>query len=210
MLCFAIYWSLSLAMAVILLVIAIYYFSLHRSIYKASNRLENSGNSIDSMERIQMAISDDRENYKEILLDSRSSVWKRLYLCFIIFFVLSYLSRFFSFFLKKVISANTDFDLTELQGQYFALVIGIFHKEVSETCSFARDSAGYFTLFVLLLLERRAEQWYFNKMGIESVSIFSEKQRASEESSLHCIPANQLIRDNEQELGVNQQQVAGN
>lgn len=150
---FAVYWKLSISTGVILIIFCCYYFQFHSSVY---NNVSNINQAKYSLVQARESIANDDKVYQELLMLKRTAYWKALYVCFVICIILSYASRF----TEEIIGAHLNVI------RYIGLVLGCYHGEISHPVGFFYDTLGYLMLFIFLLIEKKATQWSFNRMGL--------------------------------------------
>eukprot|EP01022_Parablepharisma_sp_SALTPOND_P021454 TRINITY_DN424_c0_g1_i1.p1 TRINITY_DN424_c0_g1~~TRINITY_DN424_c0_g1_i1.p1 ORF type:complete len:2708 (-),score=170.36 TRINITY_DN424_c0_g1_i1:63-8186(-) len=199
MLLFAIFWKLSLATASILIIICCYYFSLHSTTYKDAIESYGELGRVSTLSQAQESLKVSASHYKENLISTRKKYWKVLYITFIVCIFLSYMSRFIEVvythqlpYSTNVLSMAKWFFVT----RFMALWSGFYHGELSKTATFGQDCLGYFLLFILLLIEWKAIQWYHNRMNIENEPRMDPGESVEPiDDTTHCLPIEDLFEN---------------
>ncbi len=203
MLLLAVFWKLSLATGTIVIVLCAYYIELHSKSYKNFAVAQNEG--VPSLAEAQQSLNVSSQAYKELRTRMRSYYWKILYVVCLVCLMMTYYSRFIEvIYLKELSSSDSDVSISKYFSivRFLSLFMGFYHGEESHPTTFANDTLGYFLFFVLLLLERKSAQWYFNHMDVNKQSASEEDEYvetadAGEDSS-HCMPVQELIQKAQQ------------
>jgi len=213
MLTLTIFWNLSLASCVLMMIICGYYFSLHKTAYLNSVFNYGQRDKIPNLSEAQTILETEYKNYRGLLINTRKKYWKILYIAFIVCFIICYMSRFIEIVYFTQLPYSNDVYNTTIWFKFIRFIstwAGFYHGEITSPSSFAKDSLGYFLLFILLIFEGKSIQWYYNRMDIENeITRNNDKNMKKNQQDLlqddtgGCIPIDEFIENSMMNLPEN-------